>query len=90
MSGVKGGHRKGQVNESGTWPGSVSGLKGFGRRLNLKEMLVLHKLTREETRQQLGISYMPAGTKPNKNNSNTEVVSQEKNQTVNAAKAAAQ
>ena len=53
-------------------------------------MLVLHKLTREETRQQLGISYMPAGTKPNKNNSNTEVVSQEKNQTVNAAKAAAQ
>lgn len=33
---------------------------------------------------------MPAGTKPNKNNSNTEVVSQEKNQTVNVAKAPAQ
>ena len=43
-----------------------SGLKGFGRRLNLKEMLILHKFTREETRSQLGVSYMPAGTKPTK------------------------
>ena len=55
-----------QVNESGPYPGSISGLKGFGRRLNLKEMLILHKLTREETRNQLGISFMPPGTKPSK------------------------
>ena len=53
-------------NESGPYPSGVSGLKGFGRRLNLKEMLMLHKFTREETRQQLGISFMPAGTKPTK------------------------
>lgn len=60
------------LNESGPYPGSVSGLKGFGRRLNLKEMLVLHKFTREETRSQLGVSYMPAGTKPTKNTTQSE------------------
>ena len=62
-----GGAGKGAVlNECGPYPVGVSGLKGFGRRLNLKEMLMLHKFTREETRKQLGISFMPAGTKPTK------------------------
>ena len=54
------------LNESGPYPNTISGLKGFGRRLNLKEMLMLHKFTREETRNQLGIAYMPPGTKPTK------------------------
>ena len=64
--GGKGGANNPNINESGAYPGSVSGLKGFGRRLNLKEMLMLHKFTREETRSQLGISFMPPGTKPSK------------------------
>jgi hypothetical protein len=61
-----GGKKINSSNESGAYPGHVSGLKGFGRRLNLKEMLMLHKFTREETRNQLGIAYMPPGTKATK------------------------
>jgi len=69
-SSTAGGGKKGSaMNESGPYPNHVSGLKGFGRRLNLKEMLMLHKFTREETRNQLGIAYMPPGTKPTKERS---------------------
>ena len=39
-----------ETNESGQYPSSVAGLKGFGRRLNLKEMLMLHQWTRDEVK----------------------------------------
>ena len=42
--------REANVNESGPFPTHASGLKGFGRRLNLKEMLMLHQYTRDETK----------------------------------------
>lgn len=47
-------------------PLSATGLKGFGRRLNLKEMLMLHQFTREEAKGQLGLNYLPAGSKAGK------------------------
>lgn len=39
-----------QGNENGPMPKDVSGLKGFGRRLNLKEMILLHQMTRDEAK----------------------------------------
>lgn len=50
---------------------------GIGKRLNLKEMLMLHRLTKQQTMNQLGLSHLPPGTKappalPNTLNSNAK------------------
>ena len=36
---------------------------GIGKRLNLKEMLLLHRLTKQQTMSHLGLSHLPPGTK---------------------------
>ena len=36
---------------------------GIGKRLNLKEMLMLHRLTKHNTMSHLGLSHLPPGTK---------------------------
>lgn len=36
---------------------------GIGKRMDLKEMLMLYKYTKQSTMSQMGMNYMPAGTK---------------------------
>jgi len=36
---------------------------GVGKRMNLKEMLYLHRLTKQQTMSHLGLSHLPPGTK---------------------------
>ena len=35
---------------------------GLGKRLNLQEMLMLHKMTKEECVTQMGMNFMPINT----------------------------
>ena len=54
----------GLIHPEDNEPSSQRKLKnGIGKRLNLKEMLQLQKLTRAQTMSHLGLSHLPPGTK---------------------------